>query len=200
MRKFLTLLLACFFLLVPATTPCTAPVPPVRIDIWGAIDMSTFSSVKEAVDAAKTAGASRLDIRINSPGGEILATFLIIDVIRESNIPTTCTVGVMAASAAAILLESPACGERVVGSSSLVMFHGGASEVKGKQRAMENDLVSLRAMDQAVAQTIARRLGMTPEQYLDLVVERGRDLWFVGADAVKAKVADRVIPLPAPAR
>lgn len=197
MRRILItlILLLGFALPVHAAEPVVA-----QVDIVGEIDGSTVDSVHGSLEKAKEAKATQLDIRINSPGGNIGDGLEVIRLIRASGLPTVCTVDTSAASMAAVILESSACGERVVNASSLIMFHDSASEMRGNERMMGNRLGMLQVMNQAIANIVAPRIGMTPAQYLRLVVDEGRELWFLGADAVKNGIADRVISLPEPAQ
>ena len=193
MRKFLTLLLA-LFLFLPAATPgdVSTESPAGHIDISGKIDESTLSSVNEAIDVAKKAGSTRLDISINSPGGSVTDGLMVIQAIRDSRIPTTCRVSVMAASMAAVILESPACNERVVSPSAVLMLHSVGGPAQGNEREVTNNLGQIHALNLAVAHLIAARIGLTVDEYMQHISAESQELWFVGADAVSTHMADAV--------
>lgn len=62
-----------------------------------------------------------LTLTINSPGGSVVATFLIAQELQFSPEPITCKVDKMAASGAATMLL--ACPERIVSDNAFILFH-----------------------------------------------------------------------------
>ena len=95
----------------------------------------------------------------------------------------------MAASAAAIVLESPVCHERVMEPQAVLMFHEGYLRGGGPMKA--DDKAYMRSLNFAVAALIAPRMGLTPEQYLAWVAD-GVERWMNGPFAQDFRFVDRV--------
>jgi hypothetical protein len=101
----------------------------------------------------------------------------------------------MAASAAAILLESPVCDTRWATSATVILFHGVRSGAQGKTGDIADNLKLLRDLDLAMATIVGPRLGLTPAEYLARIDRRD---WWMGADEALAQHAlDGVIPMTA---
>lgn len=132
---------------------------------------------------------------INSPGGSVTTMFEIIELMRDltrQDLPVTCTVKGMAASAAAIILEA-GCSTREMTADSQLLFHepssGGGGGKEGDFRRAADELAD---MNQRVASLIAWRLGMTADEYAAWI--RDRDRWLDAPGALKMGAVDKVLP------
>lgn len=164
------------------------------IKIHGHIDGDMLEEVQKQLDDA----SGTVEIRINSPGGEVGAGLLIIRAIRDSGLPTVCIVEDLAASMAADLLESPACHRRVAEATSVIMFHPAyVGEVPGNKTALETAQKALRAVNRSLSTMIAARIGMSPEDFEKLVAN---ELWLVGEEALAYNMLDEITPVSVPAQ
>ncbi len=198
MRKIALVLITFVLVFFFSYGPSAASESHPEIPIIGEINSDTPSVVQEAIDAAKKAGAAHLVIRIDSPGGSVGYGMLVIKAILDSNLPTTCIVDDMAVSMAGVILESPACGWRVVHAQSVVMFHGVSGSTEGNERVHQNAVAAGRAINLWTAQVVCARTGWEVPWYMQRVAEEGRELWFVGQEALDNHVADSVIPVRKP--
>lgn len=141
-------------------------------------------------------------LRISSPGGDGFATLLTIDKIIDMKVRQHsrihCVASVMAASAAAILLESPVCDDRYATPYTVILFHGGRSGGQGKAGDMADQLDLMRDFDRAVASVVAPRLGLSVDEYLRRTDRR--DWWMGAEEALRNGALDGVLPvIPPPA-
>lgn len=181
--------------------PTNAEETVKTLDIVGSIDSNSVDTVLEKLKEIMVTNPKTITVILDTPGGSIVAGLKIIDAIRNTNVPTTCVVKNFAVSMGAIILESSACGKRVVYPYSVVMFHGGANDAgPSNQREKENNVAAITAMNRITAELVASRIGLSVETYLRLIINESKELWFVGSDAVKAGIADEVLPLPSPAK
>lgn len=204
MRRLVLAVFAVLCLLLPNDSSCTVPKRTLGfagnadIQLTDKVDDALASSVASEVHAAMRAGAKHLTIHIDTIGGDLDAGLGIIATIHDSGIPSTCIVYDKAFSMGAIILQSSACGERVVHAHSVVMVHGVLSGGNGPQRTLENNLARARAANLQAAQLICARTGWTIEWYWQTFVVEAREMWVVGPEAVAWHLADRVRPVPSP--
>ena len=105
-------LIAALFLAVQAVEP--APIPAARkastvaiIPIRGPIDAITVASLKQRLAAAKDAGADALVIELDTPGGALVATLEITNILRtQAPVNTVAWVNPFAFSAGTIIALS----------------------------------------------------------------------------------------------
>ena len=132
-----------------------------------------------------------VQLRIASPGGSAIATMVFIEMAKDlkhdRGLHVVCTGSVMVASAAALLFESPVCDERVLEPATIIMFH--AAYLTGGNGS-HADTSMLDSLNRALAFMVAKRLGMTPDQYLEWI--KGQDRWLAADLAVQLGFADRL--------
>lgn len=156
-------------------------------------------------------GKKDVTLRISSPGGNGFATLLFIDQIQDmkarNHARIHCVASLMAASAAAILLESPVCDTRAMTDATILLFHGVRSQAGGKTGEIEDELKLLKGLDLMVANMIAPRMRMTPAEYLAWIDRH--DQWLTADEALARSAVDEVlasgvlpsipaVPLPPP--
>lgn len=189
--KCLALLCLLFFPALAVSGDKLQAMPEPQISITGAIDLLSETTVRSALE--DSGDAEHLYILIDSPGGSVVNGLHIIRDIRASGIPTTCYVGTMAASMAAVIFESNACGERIMYPGSLLMFHGASDPTGGNEKDHQNALSALQAMNWMMARIAAPRMKMTPSEFYRKI-SSGEEIWADGVTAVAQKMADRVVP------
>lgn len=182
---------ALFVALFLLSTACWGATQRYDASLIGPMDGESLAGTyKEILDAP----GPEVSLRINSPGGNLLTTMLFIDLVRdrivEKNLHITCVVTGMAASAAAIVLESPMCHERWMEPQAVLMFHegylaGGQGPIKADDKAF------MASLNFAVAALIAPRMGMTPPAYLSWVAD-GVERWLTSPLSLAVGFVDRV--------
>ena len=180
-------------ILLVLSVPSAASAPEAPGTTVIRIDDVITQETAESVEAAVTKAEGPVIVRINSPGGSVLPGLRIIRSLLSAPGPVICEVEDLAASMAAIILESPGCGVRRVHVYSLIMFHEAAVSGVDTLRQNESGALAerLKAVNLALAALVAPRLGLTVEEYLTRTLG-GREIWVVGLYAVSAHVADEV--------
>lgn len=136
------LMLLMFFFGLSAQADCT-----LAIEIKGAVSASTYDYVERATKTAHSQGCDSVLVRMNTPGGSLQSTRMIVEHILGADIPFLCLItpqGGHAGSAGAIILQ--ACHY----SGGLPTTHmGAATPIMGAQempedlrKKMINDTVS----------------------------------------------------------
>lgn len=168
------------------------------VSIEGPVDGDMAERVAEQVKAAQLSGAKYLHVKINSPGGSVGAGLHIIETLRKSGMPSLCEVDQLAASMAAVILESSGCSTRAVHAHSVVMFHQASVQLMGTytQQTLEAAAAQVRAINKLMVALVAPRLGMTNEAFEKLI--DGRELWLVGVEVQLLGAADYVLVVPQP--
>ena len=135
----------------------------------------------------------KIDVRINSNGGDVFSGIAIYEALRTCKADVTIYVDGVAASIAGIIAM---CGKPLYMSPyARLMIHsvsgggyGNASELRGLAALMEN-------LERDLARMIAGRCGMKPEditaRYFD-----GSDHWLTAQEAVDMKLADGIYSMP----
>lgn len=135
----------------------------------------------------------RINVRINSRGGDVFAGMAIYNALRQAEGNITIYVDGMAASIAAVIAL---CGKPLMMSPyARLMLHqvsgggyGGADwlrAVADQIDLIENDLASM----------LARRLGITSQEVKTRYFD-GKDHWLTAAEAVNMGMADGIYDMP----
>ena len=172
----------------------TMPAKPLyTASVLGPMDGESLAHTFEQLIAAE---GPEVTLRISSPGGEAITTLLFIEYVTElkanKGLHVTCVGTVMVASAAAILFESKVCDVRVLKPGTLVLFHEASTRAEGKHRDLQETSELLNSINRAIAEIVAPRLLMTPDEYLGWIA--GHDRWSTDETAVESHIADRVEP------
>jgi len=166
-----------------AATEATLYIYDVIDPYWG---IGAESVVKEiaGLDPAVT-----LNVRINSPGGDVFEGRAMASAIRGHKGRTIAYVDGLAASAATTIAS--ACAEVVMGEGSFYMIHNSWSIVWGNKADMMDMASLLGKIDQAIADDYARsnRKGKT---VADMVSWMDAETWFSAQEAVDNGFADQI--------
>ena len=165
----------------------------MAISIYGPIYAETALEAAEEIRLA----AGDLDIRINSPGGELEGLATIVAALhdwRAANPAAKCTATVeaLAASAAAyLLLMLPRGSEVRAYPMAMLMFHSSATCAFGGSSAMRDAAHYLSRMD-AVLRAYLERTAI-PRETIDECLQEGRQLWLNAEDAEYYGIVDNII-------
>lgn len=150
------------------------------------------ASVYPLIDAIKSASTEKyIVLEINSSGGSIGVGFLLSKAIENSRVPVKCVVDgpVGAASMAFYILQS--CDVRVMTKRSTLMAHQAAiqTEMGGQQTAWDNVTRILRAIDHAMVEHMAVRMGMDVAAF-EAKIEGGKEWWMNWEEASAVHAID----------
>lgn len=130
-------------------------------------------------------------IRINSPGGDVLDGFALLDTIlrlrRNGHHVTTHGLG-MIASMATVLMQ--AGDERVLDKNAWFMIHEVSAGVRGKSSEMEDELKFVKKLQDRLLDILAERSTLTKAQIKRRWTKK--DDWMSADEALKLGFVDRV--------
>lgn len=131
-----------------------------------------------------------INMYINSGGGSVINGLALIDTMDfvPNAIRTTC-IG-MCASMGAVLLSNGLKGERSILKHGRVMIHSVSSGYEGHTKDIEIQVEQTKKCQKDVYSVLAKNLGKTYEEIETLC---DRDNWFIGEEAVKLGIVDKVI-------
>lgn len=195
MNPFIAIIAAALTFFVPARFP--SGLIPIED-----IDSMTLPGIRASFDSRVDAGDKVVLFRINSFGGEVFAGMDFIQHVEDAkhahDLHIQCVVDSRAMSMGAAFLES-FCDERLMTRRSMIMFHGAATAVKGKQDDIESELSEVRAMNESLGNMCAARMNISREEY---AAHTAHQNWFLAADeALKVGAIDGFVSaddLPAP--
>lgn len=184
-------------LLVACAAPLRASAssyPSESIPV-GDIGRDELGPVVEKFDSFVARGDTHVLFRLDSPGGSIFAGLEFIQHVEQAKklrpLRVSCVVDVMAASMAAVILESGVCDERLMTPRSIVLVHRGSIGTRGTVEEILEDADILEALNQAMAMTVAARIGMPLEEYEARVAKHA---WTLGPrEALQFHFVDAVV-------
>jgi ATP-dependent Clp protease protease subunit len=143
-------------------------------------------------EAKKDNGHRPIHLVIMSPGGSVFAGLIALNELEQSGLYVEMEAVNICASMCATMLQYPVIQKRLVRSNTLIMIHGAAGTQEGNELAQREGQKALRAIDRSLMRIISERSGI-PFEKLMKMCERGEWMWFVGPEAVKAGLADKVV-------
>jgi ATP-dependent Clp protease protease subunit len=134
---------------------------------------------------------SPVDLRINSPGGEVLSGLAVIDTIAQLRCPVATTCAGMAASMASVLLACGTRGQRRATANARVLIHQPwAGQFQGQatdlERAAEEILRQRARIDEILAAATGQPVGRIHR-------DTERDTWFSAQEAREYGLVDQVL-------
>lgn len=155
-----------------------------EIGYWG-VTAQDFVRELQAVDAG------RIDVHLNSPGGEVFDGIAIMNALKQHQAHVTVIVDSLAASIASVIAMA---GDRVVmAKNATMMIHEGSGLAIGNAADMREMADLLDKVSDNIASVYAERAGGEVAEWR----ERMRaETWYSADEAVAAGLADEVMPAP----
>ena len=157
---------------------------PIVSDLEGDIyswvgSLVSPNRVRERLDAIQ----GRVEVRINSPGGDVDAGSAIYQLLKERP-DMRVTVEGLAASAASIVML--AADDRVIAETGRVMIHRAWSVIAGNAEELAKYAELLGKIDKTMAGIYGRAMGIDDGEALELMSE---ETWYTAEEAVEAGLA-----------
>lgn len=167
--------------------------------IYGPIGGGMFDAGISAADVAaalrEVERAGPIDVRLNSPGGDVFQGVAIHTMLARH--PGTVTVHVdgLAASAASFIMLA---GDRIVmARNAMVMIHDGMTGSYGNGATLRRAADLLDKVSASIADMYAERAGEDPEHWRNLMTVNAEDgTWFTGEEAHAAGLVDALTETP----
>jgi ATP-dependent Clp protease, protease subunit len=132
-----------------------------------------------------------IDLRINSPGGEVLSGLAIVDTIAQLACPVATTCAGMAASMASVLLASGTKGRRRATANARVLIHQPwAGQFQGQATDLERAAEEILRQRARIDQLLADATGQPVER---IHRDTERDTWFSAQEALDYGLVDEVV-------
>jgi ATP-dependent protease ClpP protease subunit len=140
-------------------------------------------------ELAELGDVQRIDLRVNSPGGQIYDGIAIANMLARHPARVVATVDGIAASIASLVCM--AADEVVMPENALMMVHNPAGGIFGTADDMRDWADALDKMSTAMIASYARKTGKTPEA-LKAILDA--ETWMTAAEAKANGFADRILP------
>ncbi len=136
-----------------------------------------------------------INFYLNSPGGDVIATLAIYDVMQILGCPVATYCVGQAASGAAVLLAGGKKGKRFCLPNSRVMIHQPHGGVGGQVSDIEIQADEILRNRQVLNEILAEHTGQPIEQ---IAKDTDRDFFLTAEGAVKYGLVDKITPRPEP--
>ena len=136
---------------------------------------------------------AKIDILINSPGGDTIAGFALFDYIlhlREEGHEIVTTALGMAASMAGVLLQAGTT--RVMGRDAWLLLHEGSFGAIGSMGAVEDQIEWIKKMQNRILDIFASRANISKEEIAGRW--KRRDWWMSADEALEYGLIDKIGP------
>ena len=152
-------------------------------DFFG-VENTAPASVIKAVETARKSG-ERVDVYINSPGGDISAGADIYSALRGYSDVHIHITG-QACSAASVI----ACaGRSDISPVGMVMIHNVSMAAEGDNRDMSHAATVLKTADKSIASAYVEKTGRSMEEMLGLMA---KETWLTADEAVELGLVDEI--------
>jgi ATP-dependent Clp protease protease subunit len=140
-----------------------------------------------AKDIADLGNVERIKVRINSPGGDLIAANAIYNILKNHSAKITSYIDGLAASAASIVLM--AGDEIVIPLNALIMIHNPATKVFGDARAMRKTAETLDTARESMLAIYESRTGIARAKLISML---NAETWMDSKTAIALGFADSI--------
>ena len=173
-----------FFNMIPGKDGCC-------ILMYG--DIGEYSKVRSADITRELIEAeaqySKIDVRINSYGGDVYTGIAIFNALRNSSADITIYIDGVAASMASVIAL---CGKRVEMSRyARLMLHGVQGGCYGNKKEIEECLKDIEVLENTLCGMYAEKLSKTPEEIKNEYFD-GTDHWLTAEEALSLGFIDNI--------
>lgn len=154
------------------------------IDSWGGIWGVSAAEFAATLDDIT---AERIELHVNSPGGEVFEGIAILNALRQHPARVSAVVDGLAASAASFIAVG--ADELTMGHNSELMIHDAWGLCVGNAADMRDLAGRLDQLSDNIADIYARKAGGSTREWRDAMVAES---WYSAEESVTAGLADRV--------
>lgn len=145
------------------------------------------TTAKDFVKDLNDIDRDRINLHLNTPGGEVFDGFAIYNALRAHRAEITVYVDALAASIGSVI--AMAGDHRIVARQSQMMIHDGMGVCVGNAADMAEMIQMLDRVSDDIAAVYAERAGGTPKSWRD---KMRAETWYSAKEAVDAGLADEV--------
>ncbi|MCP3721737.1 Clp protease ClpP [Paraburkholderia sp. CNPSo 3272] len=144
-------------------------------------------SAQSLVPEIRNIKGGTLNLRINSPGGDVFAAQSIVAAIRDTGAKVVAHIDGFAASAATVIAS--AADEVIMSDGAMYMIHCGWTMAIGNSKDMTDTAALLDKVDGVIAGQYAKRSGKSADE-MKAFMEA--ETWFTAQEAVDVGLADSI--------
>jgi len=160
-----------------------------QLEIYGEVGFFGVTAAQFNEDL-RSITAKRVDMRVNSPGGDVFDAIAIYNLIRSHPAHFTARVDGLAASAASVIIQ--AADERVMMPHSQQMIHKAWAMTIGNADDHAETVDLLNRQDEIIAGIYHERTKGGQRTLEKIKSAMAAETWFTDEEAVAFKIADRV--------
>lgn len=155
---------------------------------WFEMDATCPRDIEKAISECPQ--GEKLEVYINSPGGEIHAGSAIYSALRGFSGELEINVTGLAASAASVIMCAGHC---MISPTAMVMIHCVSSSASGNHQDMERMAETLSTADRAMCQAYVLKTGKSESELLELM---NKTHWMTAEEAVEMGFCDGIMESP----
>lgn len=152
-------------------------------------------SAQDLVPQLAKLEADTINLRINSPGGDVFAAQAISTALKQHPAQVIAHIDGIAASAATAI--ACACDQVVMAEGAMYMIHNSWTLAVGDRNALMDTAALLEKIDTVLAQGYASRSG---KSVADIAAMMDAETWFTAAEAIDLGLADSMAQTKAKAQ
>lgn len=173
----------------PAPLQLVNAADEATIYIYDVIDSEWGVGAKDVIGAISSLkDAKVLNIRINSPGGDVFEGRAIMEAIKRFDGKTVAHIDSLAASAATSI--ALAADEVVMADGALFMIHNASGFVWGDKNDMRQTADLLEKVEGSIVNDYTTKTGMESTAIVDMM---NSETWMTADEALSNKFVDRVV-------
>ena len=153
----------------------------LEAEYWGGVSAETLVKTIRAVTTPV------INLRVNSPGGDVFAARAIEQALRDNAARVVAHIDGYAASAARFMVM--AADQIIMAKGAFLMIHKAWTIAIGNADDMTAQAALLDKLDGTLAETYAARSGMEAAQVMAMMAA---ETWFTADEAITAKLADAI--------
>lgn len=157
----------------------------ITAEWWGGV------SAQSLVPQIRGIKGGTINLRINSPGGDVFAAQAICQAIRDTSAHVTAHIDGYAASAATVI--ATAADEIRASEGAMYMVHCGWTFAMGNAIEMRATADLLDKVDSTISAQYARKTGLSEDKVLAIMQA---ETWYTAQEAVDAKFIDSISESP----
>jgi ATP-dependent Clp protease, protease subunit len=168
----------------------TDTLDTLDLTIYGDIGESWWydsTSAKDVEEALKGSTANQINIRLNSPGGDVFDGIAIYNQLKNHSAKVVIQVDGLAASAASLI--AMAADELIMNTGSMLMIHEASTWAWGTKHDIRKTLNALEGIDKSIADIYMTRFQGERSEIETMITN---ETWFTASEAVDIGLADKV--------
>lgn len=151
---------------------------------WLEIEATAPQDIDKAI---KAANGEKLEVEINSGGGEIFAGSEIYSALRSYKGGVKISIVGLAGSAASVIAMA---GESEIAPTGMIMIHNVSTGVSGDKNDMQKTAETLSSADKSVASAYVSKTGKAIEEVLEMM---NKETWLSAEDAKAQGFVDAIM-------